>query len=257
MKIRALSVAILLLIGLCLATACADNMPEASEAVTQVEQAESEQPSEGAASALSDFSVGGRVVSEACEGMSTEIIQVSADSFAVDDRLVRVLIAPSRECTSVLTLTPTSRPSPDARCVVTHKGPRSVPISYVLMQGECYWLEAQTIPSFGSSPSGAPGCFGVDSLELTVNAENFNETGRVDAVAFVPESRCYVFISAMQDPERAEPFQFGPDEQCVIRHGRTPQGTCEAISFWTGRGRGGIATKAEAKAMVSLVGSPW
>ncbi|MXX80563.1 MAG: hypothetical protein F4Y69_05955 [Chloroflexi bacterium] len=117
-------------------------------------------------------------------------------------------------------------------------------------------MDAQAIPLFGPPGESAPGCYGVDSLELTVNAENFNEAGRVDAVAFVSDTRCYVFISAMQDPGRAEPFQFGPDEECIIRHGQAPQGDCEDISFWTGRGRGGITTNAEAEAVASLVALP-
>ena len=242
-----------------LAVACSDALQEAPQAVSDsaqnVQQAADTSPSVRAVA-------GGYDVAELCEGLPTEVIVVSPESFAVDERLVRVLTAPSGACTTTVTVVPEADEEPEGSCALIRA--RSSVVAALQgefglsadRQGECDWVSTQDTATLGSSPLArpdAPGCTGIDSLTLTVNAESFNERGRVDAVAFVPETRCYVFLSATQDPDRAEPFQFGPGEECVLRHSRTPQGDCDGIAFWSGRGRGGVWTQAEAEAAVALV----
>ena len=136
-----------------------------------------------------------------------------------------MLIAPSNRCESLLVVAPKHTPAADSACaLIDFRGDQHpLPIG-VLREGECDWLDVQPSGALGSGPAAAPGCTGIDELSLTVNAENFNERGRVDLVAFVPQTRCYVFISAVQQPDRVEPFQFGPGEACVIRHSQSPQG---------------------------------
>lgn len=241
-----------------LAVACSDALPEAPEAVSDSSpsawQIANPSPSERVA-------VGGHDVSALCAGLPTQVVSVSPESFAVDERLVRVLIAPSEACTTTVVLTPEADAEPDGHCtliqaknviVAALQGELGVAADRL---GECDWVSTRDTATLGarSPASRAPGCVGIDSLTLTVNAESFNERGRIDAVAFVPETRCYVFLSAAQDPDRAEPFQFGPGQECVLRHSRAPQGDCAGIAFWSGRGRGGVWTQAQAEAVVAQV----
>ena len=249
-----------------LVVACSDDPPEAPERVAQAEpqqaaEAQSQQAAEQPAQAQS---VRATPISgdpaEHCNGLPTQIIAVTPQSFTDDERLVRVITSPSRECTVSLTLRLNGNPAPNSSCTIIHQGRGPSILGEVARspayEGDCDWLEADRGAVISRTPAlsaDAPGCHGIDSLSLTVNAETFNERGRADIVALVPETRCYVFLTAVQNPDRAEPFQFGPDQECVIRHSRTPQGDCAGITFWSGRGRGGVWTQTEAEAVVAQV----
>ena len=244
---RGWAVVVLAAFGALLAIACSDALPEAPQ--QPVEQGASPSQSVSAVSLGDDRS-------ELCEGLPTQTILVTPASFDEDERMVRVITAPSGQCTTTFTLTFDHDPRAGGACVIEYPGPI---IPYIgergaAYLGDCDWFRAQpgAVISSVSNVADASGCQGVDSLMLSVNAESFNERGRVDAVVFVPETRCYVFLSAAQDPERAEPFQFAPGQECVLRHSRTPQGDCEGIAFWSGRGRGGVQTQADAEAAVTL-----
>ncbi len=241
-----------------LAVACSDALPAAPQAVSDsspsVQQSVDPAPSERVLR-------GARGASEFCAGLPTQVVVVTPESFEVDERLVRVLIAPSGACTTTVTLRPEDGAASGGNCALiqpAHSIVGALRGELGLgsdLHGECGWVGKQDSATLDSSPSFnfAPGCHGIDSLSLVVNAESFNQRGRVDAVAFVPETRCYVFLSAAQDPGRAEPFQFRPGQECVLRHSRTPQGDCGEITFWSGRGRGGVWTLAEAEAAVALI----
>ncbi len=264
-----------------LVVACSDDPPEASERVAQAEpqqtaEAQSQQAAEQPALAQS---VRATPISgdpaEHCDGLPTQTIVVTPQSFTDDERLVRVITSPSRECTVTLTLTLNGDPNPNTSCTIIYQGPlpsvlqadraaelhaagdEGRPPSILgAYEGDCDWLDTDRGVIISRTPAlgaDAPGCHGIDSLSLTVNAETFNERGRADIVALVPETRCYVFLTAVQNPDRAEPFQFGPDQECVIWHSRAPQGDCAGITFWSGRGRGGVWTQAEAEAVVAQV----
>ncbi len=242
-----------------LAAACADEIPDAPppSAVDVAAEHETEAAEQSAQSRTADHSVARALDQqrdELCDGLPAQLITVTPQSFVEDEELVRVLIAPSNRCESLLVVAPKHTPAADSACaLIDFRGDQHpLPIG-VLREGECDWLDVQPSGALGSGPAAAPGCTGIDELSLTVNAENFNERGRVDLVAFVPQTRCYVFISAVQQPDRVEPFQFGPGEACVIRHSQSPQGDCSAIAFWTGRGRGGVSTQLEAEAAVALI----
>lgn len=242
-----------------LAVACSDALPAAPQAVSDsspsVRQSVDPAPSERVLR-------GARGASEFCAGLPTQVVVVTPESFEVDERLVRVLIAPSGACSTTVTLRPENGAALGGNCALIQpahsivgalRGELSLGAD---LHGECDWVgkhDIATLGSMGPSASLAPGCHGIDSLSLVVNAESFNQRGRVDAVAFVPETRCYVFLSAAQEPGRAEPFQFKPSQECVLRHSRTPQGDCGQITFWSGRGRGGVGTLAEAEAAVALI----
>lgn len=243
-----------------LAVACSDALPEAPQAVSDsslsVRQSVDSAPSERVPR-------GARGAAEFCAGLPTQVIVVTPESFEDDERLVRVLIAPSGACTTTVTLRPENGAASGGSCELIQ--PANSIIGALQgelglgtdLHGECGWVSKQDSAKLDLSPSFslAPGCHGIDSLSLVVNAESFNQRGRIDAVAFVPETRCYVFLSAAQDPGRAEPFQFRPGQECVLRHSRTPQGDCGEITFWSGRGRGGVWTLAEAEAAVALIHS--
>lgn len=245
-----------------LAVACSDALQEAPQA------AQDPSPSVGEVSqAAQDSSPsagevrGARGVSEFCAGLPTQVVVVTPESFEVDERLVRVLIAPSGACTTTVTLMPEADAELDGSCALIQPANSVVAAlqgEFGLsadLHGECDWISKRDGATLGSSPLSrdAPGCSGIDSLSLVVNAESFNQRGRIDAVAFVPETRCYVFLSAAQDPDRAEPFQFKAGQECVLRHSRTPQGDCGEITFWSGRGRGGVWTLGEAEVAVALI----
>ena len=240
-----------------LAVACSDALPAAPQAVSDsspsVRQSVDPAPSERVLRAA-------RGASEFCAGLPTQVVVVTPASFEVDERLVRVLIAPSGACTTTVTLRPEDSAASGGNCALIQPAHSIVGVLQGELSlgsdlhGECDWVGKHDIATLGSmSPSASLGCQGIDSLSLVVNAESFNQRGRVDAVAFVPETRCYVFLSAAQDPDRAEPFQFRPSQECVLRHSRTPQGDCGEITFWSGRGRGGGWTLAEAEAAVALI----
>lgn len=261
-----------------LVAACSDDPPEAPERVAQAEpqQMAEPQPQEAAdtqsqqaaeqpapAQSVRATPISGDPA-EHCDGLPTQTIVVTPQSFTDDERLVRVITSPSRECTVTLTLTLNGDPNPNTSCTIIYQGPlpsvlqadraaalhaaddEDRPPSILgAVEGDCDWLDTDRGVTISRTPAlstDAPGCQGIDSLSLTVNAETFNERGRADIVALVPETRCYVFLTAVQNPDRAEPFQFGPDQECVIRHSRTPQGDCAGITFWSGRGRGGVWT---------------
>ena len=261
-----------------LAVACSDDPPE------RVAQAEPQQAAEAQSQQAAEQPTPGESVratpigvdpAEHCDGLPTQTIVVTPQSFTDDERLVRVITSPSRECTVTLTLTLNGDPDPNSSCTIIHQGPlpsnleasRAAELHAAgdegrrlsilgAYEGDCDWLDADLGAGISRTPgrwNEAPGCTGIDSLSLTVNAETFNERGRADIVALVPETRCYVFLTAVQDPGRAEPFQFGPGQECVLRHSRTPQGDCAGITFWSGRGRGGVWTQAEAEAVVAQV----
>lgn len=272
-----------------LAAACSDDPPEAQERVAQtapqptaeaqVQQMAEAQAQPAAEQPAPEQSVRATPIggdpAEHCDGLPTQTIVVTPQSFTDDERLVRVITSPSRECTVTLTLTLNGDPNPNTSCTIIYQGPlpsvlkadRAAelhaagdedrpPSIFGAYEGDCDWLDADFGTSISQTPAlsaPAPGCTGIDSLSLTVNAETFNERGRADIVALVPETRCYVFLTAVQNPDRAEPFQFGPDQECVIRHSRAPQGDCAGITFWSGRGRGGVWTQAEAEAVVAQV----
>lgn len=241
-----------------LAVACSDALPEAPQAASDsslsVRQSVNSAPSERVPR-------GARGAAEFCAGLPTQVAVVTPESFEVDERLVRVLIAPSGACVTTVTLRPENGAASGGSCALIQPANSIVGALQgelglgTDLHGECDWVSKQDSATLGSSPSAslAPGCHGIDSLSLVVDAESFNQRGRVDAVAFVPETRCYVFLSAAQDPGRAEPFQFRPGQECVLRHSRAPQGDCGEIAFWSGRGRGGVWTLAEAEAAVALI----
>ena len=262
-----------------LAIACSDDPPErvAQAEPQQTAEAQSQQAAEQPAPAQSVRAMpAGGDPAEHCNGLPTQTIVVTPQSFTDDERLVRVITSPSRECTVSLTLTLNGNPDPNSSCTIIHQGqgpsvPDEVARAAALhaaddedrppsilgaVEGDCDWLDTDRGAIISRTPAlsaDAPGCQGIDSLSLTVNAETFNESGRADIVALVPETRCYVFLTAVQNPDHAEPFQFGPDQECVIRHSRAPQGDCAGITFWSGRGRGGVWTQADAKAVAAQV----
>ena len=225
---------------------CADESPEAS---TSTSDAQTQHAPSVSQAPDNDYEA-------LCGQIPTQIIPLSSDA-AIDEPMVRVVIAPSRECEWVLTISSIGEQGADHSCLLTVGGRQvpGTPLPAVEVLGDCqgFEIDRSALINDGLPRDQGTGCSGIDSLELIVDASNFNERGRVDLVAFDPQSRCYIFLSATQSPHRAAPFQFGPDDQCVLRFGKPEQGQCDAIAFWSGRGRGGVQSQAEAEAQVQMI----
>ncbi len=189
-----------------------------------------------------------------CAGMPTQVTVVTPQSFEHDARIVRRVFAPSGQCSSAVTISPAPN-RPRGVCTLTQyvTPTRHGASASHEREGDCRWLEIEHQSSQGAIQSDTPACGDPGALTIIANAETFNRRGRIDAVSFDPETRCYSFLSAAQDPNRAEPFTFSPDQECVIQRSQAPVGDCGAIVFWSGEGVGGIRNLAEAQAEVARI----
>ena len=190
-----------------------------------------------------------------CAGIPTQVIVLTLQTFARDERIVRHVAEHSGVCYTAVTISPDPEVEPAGACTITEY---VTPISGGTRQsrdreGQCRWLQFQGSAGQGATPQASPVCGDLDALTLTANDETFNRSGRIDVVQFDPETRCYSFLSAAQDPNRAEAFVFSPDQECVFGRNRVPVGDCGEIVFWSGYGIGGVDNLAEAQTEVARI----
>lgn len=99
-----------------------------------------------------------------------------------------------------------------------------------------------------------PPCRAPADLQIVADAGSFAEAGRIDAVSFDAESRCYYYISVAQDPNRDAPFRLADGDACVVEavDRRVSASGCTQLVWWGGWGFGGIDSLAEARADAGL-----
>ena len=191
--------------------------------------------------------------SGACAGIPTQVIAVSAQSFARDGRIERLVTSRSGACYTALTIEPAPGRTLGGDCTLTEyvetiSGGTSQTND---TDGDCGWLRIEHSTGQGGTPL-IEGC-DAPEMRLRVDAENFNRSGRVDLVRYEPESRCFTFLSAAQDPDRDEPYQFSAGQSCQIGTGVPLSGDCGSILIWRGLGRGGVNNEHEARADVARI----
>lgn len=189
----------------------------------------------------------------ACAGIPTQEIVVRPDSFAGDEWISRLVTSRSGACFTAVTIGPEPSGGPGGPCTLTEyvEATRGGTSQMSDADGDCGWLRIERSAGQGGSTD-LDGCAAA-TLRLRVDAETFNRRGRVDLVRYDPESRCYAFLSAAQDPDRDEPYRFAPDQACLVASGAPPSTDCGSILIWSGMGRGGVNSESEARAEVARI----
>ncbi len=182
-----------------------------------------------------------------CAGIPTQVIVVGAQSFAHDEQVSRLVTNRTGACYTAVTIATEPGRDLGGTCTLSQyvesisRGTSQTSDT----DGDCGWLRIEVSSGQGGTPA-IEGC-GASSLRRQVDSESFNRTGRVDVVHYDAESRCYVFLSAAQDPDRDEPYRFSPGEACLIGAGVPLSGECGSILIWSGIGRGGPQSRASGR----------
>ncbi|MCY4618250.1 MAG: leucine-rich repeat domain-containing protein [Chloroflexi bacterium] len=188
-----------------------------------------------------------------CAGIPTQVIVVGTHSFAHDEQISRLVTNRLGACYTAVTVAPEPGRDLGGTCTLsqyvesTSRGTSQTSDT----DGDCGWLQIGVSSGQGGTPE-IDGCT-TSALHLRVDSETFNRTGRVDLVHYDAESRCYVFFSAAQDPDRDEPYRFSRGEACRIGAGVPLSGECGSILIWSGIGRGGVSSESEARAEVARI----